>query len=127
MQQHGRDGGIDTAREAADDIPIADLATDLVDRLGAKPRHCPVAAAAGNLVGEVAQQRAALRRVHNLGMKEQAVETPDIIGDRGIGCGLARGDRAETGRQGIDPVAMAHPHLFPPAPLGRCGPQSVEQ
>ena len=127
MQQCRCDRGIDAARKAADDIARADLTTDLGDRLGAKPRHCPVAATAGDLAGEVAQQRAALRRVYNLGMKEDAIETPDIISDRSEGCGLARGDRAETGRQRVDPVAMAHPHLLASAPLGRWRPQSVEQ
>src|SRR2546430_10760400 len=109
VHQHRRHGGIDTAREAADDIPIADLATDLVDSLSTKPRHGPIAATARDLVGEVAQQLAALWRVGYFGMEAHAVETPHIIGDRGIGCALARSDRAETGWQRVDPGAMAHP------------------
>src|SRR6516225_1703498 len=117
VQQHRRDGGIDPAREAADDISIADLTTNFVVRLGAKPRHCPVAAAARNLMSEVAQQLGALGGMCHLGMKKGAVKAPVVVSDRGIGCGLARGDRTETRRQRVDPVAMAHPHLLAP-PLG---------
>ena len=123
MQQHRRDRGIDAAREAADHPSPADLAADLVDRLGAKQRHRPVAAAAGDIMGEIAQQLAALRRVHDLGMKQHAIETPGVIGDRGVGRGLAGRHRAKAGRQCVDPVAMAHPHLLAPA----LGPQPVEQ
>jgi len=48
---------------------------------------------------------------------------PDIVSDRGIGGGLAGGDGAEGWRQGVNPVAVAHPHL-----LARSrGPQPVEQ
>src|SRR6516165_2174576 len=123
VQQHRRDGGIDPAREAADDISIADLTTNFVDRLGAKPRHCPVAAAARKLMSEVAQQLGALGSMCNLGMENGAVKAPVVVSDRGIGCGLARGNRTETRRQRVDPVAMAHPHLLARA----LRPQSVEQ
>ena len=65
----------------------------------------------------------ALRRVRDLGMKQRAVKPPLVVGDRGKGRALARGDRAETRRQRVDPVAMAHPHLLARA----LRPQPVEQ
>ena len=123
VQQRRRDRGIDPARQAADDIAVADLVADAVERLGAEQRHRPIAAAAGDLVGEIAQQFRALRRVRDLGMKQHAVKAPLVVGDRGKGRGVAGGDRAEAGRQRLDLVAVAHPHLGAPA----LGPQPVEQ
>ena len=55
VQQGGGDRGIDAAGEAADHLAAADLAADALDRLGAERRHRPVAAAAGDVMGEVAQ------------------------------------------------------------------------
>ncbi len=123
VQQSRGDRRIDPARQAADDIAVADLVADPVDRLRAEPRHRPIAAAAGDLAGEVAQQLGALRRMRDLGMKQKAVKAPLVVGDRGIGRGVAGGDRAKPGRQRIDLVAVAHPHLRA-RPLG---PQPVEQ
>ena len=68
-------------------------------------------------------QLAALRRVRDLGVEEDAVEAPLVVGDRGIGRGLARRHRAKARRQRVDPVAMAHPHLLARA----LRPQPVEQ
>ena len=116
VQQRRDHRGIDPAGKAADDPCPADLMADPVDRLGAEGRHRPVAAAAGDLVREIAQQLAALRGVHDLGMKENAVEPSLVIGDRGIGGGFARGNRAEARWQCVDPVAVAHPHLLAPPP-----------
>ncbi len=75
------------------------------------------------MMGEIAQQLAALRGVRDLGMKDDAIKPSLIVGDRGNWCAVARRHRAEAGRQGIDLVAMAHPHL-----LARLlGPQPLEQ
>ena len=123
MQQHRRDRGIDAAGKAADDVAAADLTADLVDRLAAEQRHRPVAAAARDVVGEIAQQLRALRRVHDLGMEQHAVKPAAVVGDRGVGRRFAGRHGAEAGRQGIDPVAVAHPHLLAPA----FRPQAVEQ
>ena len=123
VQQRRRDRRIDAARQAQHDVAVTDLAADAVEDLRVKHRHRPVAAAAGNLVGEVAQQFRPLRRVRDLGVKQRAVKTPAVVGDRGKGGGFAGGDRAKSGRQRIDLVAMAHPHLRALA----LGPQPVEQ
>src|SRR5207237_7665875 len=57
----------------------------------------------------------------DLGVKQDAIDPSLVIGDRCEGCAIARRDGAETGRQRIDLVAMAHPHLlaraFWPEPL----------
>ena len=85
--------------------------------------HRPIAATAGHLVGEVAQQFGTLRGVRDFGVEQKAVKATLVVGDRGVGCGFAGGDRAEAGRQRVDLVAMAHPYLCAAA----LGPQSVEQ
>ncbi len=123
VQQRRRDRGIDAAGQAAHDVTPSDLAADLVDRLAAEQRHRPVAAAARYVVREVAQQLTALRRVDDLGMEQHAVKPALVIGNGGVGRRLARRDGAEPGRQCVDPVAMAHPHLLAPA----FWPQPLEQ
>ncbi len=107
--------------------PPPTLVADARDRLGAEGRHRPRAGAAADMLREVAQQPAALRRVRDLRVKHDAVEMARVVGDRGKGGALARRHRAETRRQRVDPVAVAHPHLLAPAALGRWGPQPVEQ
>ena len=123
VQQRRGDRRIDAARQAQHDVAVTDLAADAVEDLRVKHRHRPVAAAAGDLVSKVAQQFRPLRRVRDLGVKQRAVKTPAVVGDRGKGGGFAGGDRAKSGRQRIDLVAMAHPHLRALA----LGPQPVEQ
>ena len=99
--------------------PLADAR----DRLAAERRHRPVAAAAGDLVGEAAQQRGAVRRVHHLGVELQAIEAPRVVGDGGEGRAFGDGDGAEARRQRRHPVAVAHPHRLAAARR----PDAVEQ
>ncbi len=123
VQQCRRDRGIDPARQAADDIAVADPFADAVERIGAEQGHGPVAAATRDLVGKVAQQFRTLRGMRHLGMKQKAIKPPLVIGDRGKGGRFARRYRAEAGRHHVDLVAVAHPHLGAVA----LGPQPVEQ
>ena len=55
VQQHCSDSGIDAAGQAADHASAADLAADFIDCLSTEQRHRPVAAAAGDIVREIAQ------------------------------------------------------------------------
>jgi hypothetical protein len=50
--------------------------------------------------------------VHDFGVEQHAINAALVIGDRGEGRTVARRDRAEAGRQRIDLVAVAHPHLL---------------
>ena len=59
----------------------------------------------------------------DLGVKQGAVKSSAVVGDRGKGGGFARRHRAKSSRQRVDLVAMAHPHLCP----GTLRPQPVEQ
>ena len=81
--------------------PPPDLRADARDLGVAEAGHGPVAAAAGDVVGEVAQQLRAVRRVHDLGVELHAVEAPRVVGDGGERRALAAADAAEAGRQAV--------------------------
>ncbi len=67
VDQHGGDGGVDAARQAADDPAVADLLADAGDRLVAEGRHGPVAGTAGDAGGRSsASSLRAVRRVDDL-------------------------------------------------------------
>jgi hypothetical protein len=123
VQQHGHHRGVDAAREAADHLAGADQAADLGDGALAERGHRPLAAAAGDVEREVAQQPGAVGRVHHLGMELHRVVAPRLVGDRRERRVLAGGDHREAGRQLGDAVAVAHPDLLAVAWL----PDAVEQ
>ena len=81
VDQHRRHRRVDAARQAADHPALADLLADLLDRLVAEGAHGPVAAAADDLADEIAQQRRAVRRVHDLEMELRGVELARLVGD----------------------------------------------
>src|SRR5689334_259531 len=74
-------------------------------------------------MGKIAQEPAALRRVHDFGVEHDPVKPARIVGDRGIGSPLARRDGAKSRWQRIDLVAVAHPDLLARA----WGPQPLKQ
>jgi hypothetical protein len=110
VDQHRGDGGVDAAREPADHAALADLCADLLDRLGLEGAHGPVAPAAGDLAHEVAQERGAVRRVHDLEVELGGVESAGLVGDHGDRRVRRGADHAETRGQRGDAVAVAHPH-----------------
>src|SRR5262249_53559385 len=112
VDQHRRDRAVDAAREAADNAALAHLRADALHRLLAEGRHGPVAAATRNAMREVLEERAALRRVHDLRVEHHAIEAPAIVGSGGEGRALAHRDRTESRRQRLDAVAVAHPDLL---------------
>ena len=123
VQQHRRDRDVDAAREAADHAALADLRADARDRLAAERRHRPIAAAERDAMREVAEQRRALRRVHDLGMELHAVEAALVVGDGGEGRAFGNADDAEAFGQRLDAIAVAHPHLLARAFLPKAGEQ----
>ena len=74
VDQHRGDRGIDAARQAADHLAVADLGPDLGDLCLAEIRHRPVTGAACDLMHEVGEQLAAVRRVHHFRVELHAVE-----------------------------------------------------
>ena len=98
VDQHRGDGEIDAAREAADHPALADLRADFLDRLVLEGAHGPVAGRAGDLAHEIAQQRRALRRVHDFEMELGGVELALLVGDDGDRRVRRGGDHAEARR-----------------------------
>ena len=123
VDQHRGDRGIDAAGQAADHPALADLRADLLDRLVLEGAHGPVARAAGDLAHEIAQQRRAVRRVHDLEMELGGVEFALLVGDHGDRRIRRRADHAEARRQLGHAVAVAHPDRIALALL----PHALEQ
>ena len=75
------------------------------------------------MTGKIGDQLAAVGGVDDLGVELDAVEAATLVGDDRIGRAIRRRDRGEAGRERVDLVAVAHPHLVALA----FRPQSVEQ
>ena len=109
VNEHGGDRAVDAAREAADDFALADLLADFLDRLVLKGAHGPVAGKPRDLTHEIAQQRRAMRRVHDFEMELRGVEFAGVVaddGDRRVG---RNAEHLEAVRQLRHTVAVAHP------------------
>ena len=74
MDEERGDGRVHAAAQAAHDAARAHLLADARDRLFDERRHRPVAGAAADVVGEVAQDVETAIGVRDLGMEEQRVE-----------------------------------------------------
>ena len=61
--------------------PLPTCARMRSDRLLPEGPHGPVAAAAGDVAHEVADQQRAVRRMHDLRVELHAVELPALVGD----------------------------------------------
>ncbi len=109
VKDHRGDRRIDAAAQAADHPSLADLAANLRRRFFDKRRHRPVAGAAADAVGEVAEDLEAALGVDDFRVKQQCVEPPRRVrhrGDRRVGA--RRGDGESVGRR-RDEIAMARP------------------
>src|SRR3546814_20576599 len=69
MDQNGRYGAIDTARQSAYDPALAHLSPDLLNFCLPEFRHPPIARKAANMASKIAYQPAPIGCVHHLGMK----------------------------------------------------------
>ena len=65
--------------------------------------------AAADVVEEVAQNPAAVRRVADLGMELQAEDRPAAMPDRGDRTGVGGGQRHEIAGRRLHLIAVAHP------------------
>src|SRR5476651_2041620 len=89
---------------------LADLLADFLDRLVLEGAHGPVAGQPGDVAHEIANERRAVRRVHDFEMELRGVEFARVVaddGDRRIG---RDAKHAEAVGQHRDAVAVAHPH-----------------
>ena len=90
--------------------PVADLRANLRRRLLDKRRHRPVAGAAADAVGEVAQDLEAALGVHDFGMKQQRVERRAGVRHRRDRRVRARRHDGKAGGRRGDEIAVARPH-----------------
>ena len=123
MDQNGGDRRIDPARQPADHPVETHLLLDLEDHLGLEMRHRPVALAAADFQGEIAQEPRTIGRVDHLHVELGGIELPRLVGDGGKGRAFAGGDHLEAWRNGGDPIAVTHPNLVALAHI----PYAVEQ
>ena len=112
VDQNGGDGGIDTARQAANDLSIAHLLADFRDLGGAEFGHGPIAGEAADMAREIGDQLRPIGRVDDFGMELDAVILARLVRDHGEGRAIAGGDDLEPVGKARDLVAMAHPNLM---------------
>ena len=128
MQQRRQHRGIDAPGQPQQHFVAAHLGADsrhaVLDDVARRPRRC----AAGNLAHEAPQDLPALQRVRHLGMKLQSVQAAGLVGHGRERCVVARGNHAESGRDGDHTIAMAHPYVeHPPARRVAIVLEAVEQ
>ena len=72
VKQHSGNGGIHSAAQSENDLVVAQLRPELVDRSLHERRRSPLAAASADAYDEVAQQLSALNGVEHFGMELHA-------------------------------------------------------
>src|SRR5215831_6421096 len=110
MDEYGRDRTVDTAREAADDAPFADLGADFGDLARPEVGHAPVARQASDAAHEVGDDLAAFGRVRHLGVELHGIELAPFVSDGGERCPFRYSHDLEAWWQPRYAVAVAHPH-----------------
>ncbi len=123
VDQHRRDGAVDTAGQAANHPARANLRANIGDLGRAKLRHGPVARQAADMTDEIGEQLAAIGGMDDFGMELGRIKAPGFVGGDGEGRTLAGGDDLKAVGQLRHLVAMAHPHLM----LFARRPKTVEQ
>ncbi len=111
VQKDTRHRRIDTARERADHLLVADLFTDARNCFLAIGGHGPIAGETAHL-DEVFEHLCAVRRVMHFGVELNSVETAGLIGNHRQWCVRRNADGLEPGGKLGDAVAVAHPDLF---------------
>ena len=110
VEQHGGYGAVDTAREAEDDLIVAQLLFQACHRIVDKRVGSPVAMASTDTEREVGQDLGPLLSMEHLGMELDGIGLLPInlVGRiLHVGC---RSDDTGSGGQFGDSVAMAHPN-----------------
>ena len=96
VDEDRRDRAVDPARQAADDLAVADLGADVGDLGVAIARHRPVAGHPADAVDEVGEQLRAVGGVDDLGVELGAVIAPRLVGDDREGRAVAGRDDLEA-------------------------------
>ena len=112
VDQDGRHCAVHATRQPTNDPLVANLLPNVGNLRRAIPGHRPVTRAAADMPHKVRDQFSTIGRVDNFRMEHRAVKAPSVIRDDGKRRAFGRCDNAETGRQGFNLVAMAHPDLM---------------
>ena len=118
MQQGGDNGGIHAAGQGQQHLVPAHLGADAGDGLLPRRRHVPAAIATRHLARETLQDGLPLGGVGDFRVKLEAVKAAGLVRHAGDGGVRRGGDDLESLRQGVDPVAVAHPHMQQAMPGG---------
>ena len=108
-EQSGRNRGVNAAGQREQDLAVADLFADRLDRGVLVVLHGPVALGVADLIEEVLQHQRAVFGVVYLGMILNAVEAARFICDSGGRAGIGVCDEFEALRNLCHVVAVAHP------------------
>ena len=100
---------VNTAGKSQQSLTVADLLTDIPDCGFSVAFHCPVAAAAADVVQEVAQHVKTTFSVIYLGVELHAVEFLFNVLDSGVGALCSVTANLEALRKLLDVVVVAHP------------------
>ena len=111
VQQRRGHGRIHAARQAEDDVLVTHLPADGLHLLLDEAGHGPVAAAAGQIPHEAAQDVRAPFGVGDFRVELHGVEATFLVGHAGNGAAVGGGHQFEAFRQAGDLVAVAHPHV----------------
>ena len=111
VQERGDDRGVDAAGQAEQHAVAADLLAHARDGVVDDVAGVPERVAAADAAHEPLEDGAPGARVGDLGMELDAVEAPRVVRHRRERRVRRGGDRGESGRQRLDAVAVAHPHV----------------
>ncbi len=108
-QENRRHGGVDAARERADDRAAAGLPADLLDLLFPKGRHRPFGHDSADSEDEVLEDLGAMLRVPDFRMELDRVEASRAVLESGDRVGGGGADDPGSRRRSLDRVAVVHP------------------
>ena len=111
VEQHGSHGAVHAARQAQDDLVVAQLLAKRRHGILHKGGRCPVALASTDAQGEVLEKLRPFLGMEHLGMELHGVGLLAVDGIGGVLHIFGGGDHPSPFRQTGDGVAMAHPHL----------------
>jgi hypothetical protein len=110
VDESGGHGGVDAARERAEDLARPHLSADPLHLVGDDVARVPVGRDTGPAVQEVLDDALTVGGVLHFGVPLHAVEAALVVGERGDGGRGGRGEHLEPLGRRCHRVTVAHPH-----------------
>ena len=110
VQQHGDHGGVHTAGERADHMPVAHGFAHFVDHALHKGRHGPVRGDLGDLEQEVAEHGVAVHGVVHFGVELHGVDLAGLVGHGRHFERVGAAGNEEPRRRRLHGITVGHPH-----------------